>query len=134
MQVFNNNQVCRSYVTCSYINFILKENSYIIQFLSKLNQFESLNMSIVPQIENPTHQLYIGNSKKEININDIFIKDKIKCDLCEYTASKSTFLKHLVTIKHWISVQSFKIPIKFDVNYVIQFAYPKLHYKKTEKL
>ena len=100
MQVFNNNQVCRFYMTCSYIYFILKENSYIIQFISKLNQFESLNMSMVPQIENPTHKLDIGNSKKEINIHDIFIGNKIKCDLCEYTASKSTVLKHLVNIKH----------------------------------
>ena len=53
---------------------------------------------MVPKIENPTHKLYIGNSKKEINIHNIFIGNKIKCDLCEYTASKSTVLKNLVTI------------------------------------
>ena len=52
--------------------FILKEKSYIIQFISKLNQFESLNMSMVPQIENITHKLYVGNSKKEINLHNIF--------------------------------------------------------------
>ena len=75
-------------MTCSYIYFILKEKSYIIQFISKLNKFESLNMSMVPQIENLTHKLDIGNSKKEINIHDIFSGNTIKCDLCEYTASK----------------------------------------------
>ena len=63
---------------------------------------------MVPQIENPTHKLDIVNSKKKINIHDIFMGNKNKCDLCEYTASKST------------------VP-KFNVNYVIQFAYPKLH-------
>ena len=69
MQVFRNNQVCKIDMTCVYI---LKENSYMIQFISKLNQFESLNMSIVPQIENPTHKLDIGNSKKDLNIHNIF--------------------------------------------------------------
>ena len=54
----------------------------IIQFISKLNHFESLNMSMVPQIENPTNKLDIGNSKKEIHIHNIFIENKIKCDLC----------------------------------------------------
>ena len=53
MQVFNNNQACRFYMTCSYIYFISKENSYIIKSTSKLNQFESLNMSMVPKIEKP---------------------------------------------------------------------------------
>ena len=84
-------------------------------------------MSMVPKIENPTHKLDIGNSKKEINKHNIFIGNKIKWDLCEYTASKRTVLKHLVTINHWINVQSFEIPLKFYVKYVIQFAYPKLH-------
>ena len=55
---------------------------------------------MVPQIENPTHKLDNVNSKKEINIHDIFMGNKIKCDLCEYTASESTVLKNLVTIKH----------------------------------
>ena len=55
---------------------------------------------MVPQIENPTHKLDIGNSKKEINIHDIFSENKIKCDLCEHTVSKITVLKRLVTIKH----------------------------------
>ena len=64
MQVFKNNQVCKIDITCFYIYFILKENSYIIQFISKHNQFESLNMSMVPQIENPTHKLDISTSKK----------------------------------------------------------------------
>jgi hypothetical protein len=55
---------------------------------------------MVPQIENPTHKLDIGNSKKEINIHDICSADEIKSDLCEYTANKSTLLKRLVIIKH----------------------------------
>ena len=55
MPVFNNNQVLKFNMTCSYIYFILKEKSNIIQFLSKPNQFESLIMSKVPQIENLTH-------------------------------------------------------------------------------
>ena len=55
---------------------------------------------MVPQIENLTHKLDIGNSKKEINILDIFSGNQIKCDLCEYTASKITVLKSLLTIKH----------------------------------
>ena len=100
MQVFISNQVCKFYMTSSYIYFIFKEKSYIIQFISKLNQFESLNMSMVPQIENITHKLYVGNSKKEINFHNIFSWNTIKCDLCEHTASKSTVLKRLVTIKH----------------------------------
>ena len=87
-------------MTCFCIYFILKENSNIIQFNSKLNQFESLNMSMVPQIENPTHKLDIGNSKKEFNIHDIFSANKIKCNLCPYTANKSTVLKRLVINKH----------------------------------
>ena len=48
MQVFKNNQVSKIDMTCFYIYFILKGNSYIIQFISKLNQFESLNMSMLP--------------------------------------------------------------------------------------
>ena len=63
---------------------------------------------MVPQIENPTHKLDIGNSKKEINIHDIFSANKIKCDLCEYTANKSTVQKRLVIIKHSISVHFFE--------------------------
>ena len=59
MQVFNNNQVCKFYKTCSYI---LKENSYISQIISKLDKFESLNMRMLPQIENPTNKLDIVNS------------------------------------------------------------------------
>ena len=51
-------------------------------------------------MENPTHKLDINNIKKEIIIHNIFIGDKITCDLFKYTASKSTVLKHLVTIKH----------------------------------
>ena len=100
MQVFKNDQVCKIDKTCFNIYFILKENSYIIHFISKLYQFESLNMSVVPQIENPTHKLDVGNSKKEINIHNIFSMNKIKCDLCKYTANKSTVLKHLVIIRH----------------------------------
>ena len=100
MQVFKNNKVCKTDMTCFYIYFILKENSYIIQFIRKLNQFESLNMSMVPQIDNPSHKLDIGNSKKEINIHDIFSANKTKCNLCEYTANKSPVLKRLVIIKH----------------------------------
>ena len=46
-------------------------------------------MSMVPQIENPTHKLDIGNSKKYINKHDIFNANK--CDLCEYTAKKALF-------------------------------------------
>ena len=72
MQVFNNNQDCKFDMTRSYIYCILKENSYIIQFISKLNQFELQNMSMLPPIENLTHKLDIGNSKKKINIQDIF--------------------------------------------------------------
>ena len=34
------------------------------------------------------------------NIHDIFSGNKIKCDLCKYTANKSTVLKRLVIIKH----------------------------------
>ena len=64
MQVFNNKPVCKFDMTCSYIYFISKEMSYIIQFISKPNQFESLNMSLVPEIENRKHKLDIGNSKK----------------------------------------------------------------------
>ena len=52
-------------MTCSYIYFILEENSYKIQIISKFNQFESLNMSMVPQIEDPTHKLDSVNSKKK---------------------------------------------------------------------
>ena len=62
MQVFKNNHVCKIDLTCFYIYFILKENSYMIQFVSKPNQFISLNMNMVPQIENPTHKLHIGKS------------------------------------------------------------------------
>ena len=69
-------------MTFSYIYILLKEKSYIIQFVSKLIQFESLNMSMVPQIRNLTHKLDIGNSKKEIKIHDIFSGNKIKCELC----------------------------------------------------
>ena len=100
MQVFNNNQECKFDMTRSYIYFILKENSYIIQFISKLNQFELQNMSMLPPIENLTHKLDIGNSKKKNNIQDIFSGNKIKWDPCEYTASKSSVLKSIVTIKH----------------------------------
>ena len=107
MQVFKNNQVCKIDMTCFYINFILKENSYVIQFVSKPNQFESLNMSMVPQIENLTQKLDIGNSKKKNNIHYIFSANKIKCDLWEYTANKSTILKRLAIIKHSISVHFF---------------------------
>ena len=57
-------------------------------------------MSMVPQIDDLTHKLDIGNCKKEINIHDSFSWNKIKCDLCEYTASKSTVLKRFVTINH----------------------------------
>ena len=64
MQIFKNNQVFKIDMTCFYMYFIVKENSYIIQFISKLNQFESLNMSMVPHTENPTHKLDIGKSKK----------------------------------------------------------------------
>ena len=71
---------------------------------------------MVPQIENPTHKLDIVNSKKEINIHDIFMGNKIKCDLCEYTASKSNVLKNLVTIEHLIIVHSLEILMKFYVN------------------
>ena len=100
MHVFNTSQVSKFNMTCSYIYFILKEKSYIIQFISKLNKFDSLNMSMVIQIDNLTHKFEIGNCKKEINIHDIFSGNKIKCDLCEYTASKITVLKSLLTIKH----------------------------------
>ena len=84
---------------------------------------------MVPQIDNLTHKLDIGNCKNEINMHDILSGNKIKCDLCEYTASKSTVLKRLVTIKH-----NNEIPMKFYVNYVIQFVYPELHLKNTAKL
>ena len=59
MQVFNNKQVCKFDMNCSYVYFILKERSYIIQFTRKLNQIESLNMSMVPQIRNLTHNYKI---------------------------------------------------------------------------
>ena len=127
MQVFISNQVCKFYMTSSYIYFIFKEKSYIIQFISKLNQFESLNMSMVPQIENITHKLYVGNSKKEINFHNIFSWNTIKCDLCEHTASKSTVLKRLVTIKHKNKCAFFLNPFRIYVKYVIQLSYPKLH-------
>ena len=79
MLVFNDNQIRKFYKTCSYIYFIFKEKTYIIYFISIFNQFESLNMSMVPQIDDLAHKL---------------------CDLCEYTVSKSTVLKRFVTIKH----------------------------------
>ena len=59
MQVFKNKQVC---IDMTYIYLILKENSYIIKFISKLNQLKLLNMNMVPQGENPTHKLDIGKS------------------------------------------------------------------------
>ena len=58
-----------------------------------------------------THKLDIGNSKKEINGHDIFSENKIKCDLCEYTASTSTVLKHHVTINLKKIVQSVDINV-----------------------
>ena len=127
MQVFNSNQVCKFYMTSSYIYFILKEKRFIIQFVSKLNQFKSLNISMLPQIENITHKLYVGSSQKEINLHDIFSWNTIKCDLCEHTASKSTVLNCLVTIKHKNKCAFFQIPFKFYGKYVIQLSYPKLH-------
>ena len=75
---------------------------------------------MVPSIHNLTHKLVIGNCKKENNIHDIFSGKKIKCDLFEYTASKSTVLKRLVTVVHSNKcVQTFEIPMKFYENYVI---------------
>ena len=75
---------------------------------------------MVPSIHNLTHKLDIGNCKKEINIHDIFSGNKIKCDLFEYTASKSTVLKRLVTIMYSNKcVQSFEIPMTFYENYMI---------------
>ena len=59
MQVFNNKQVCKFDLNCSYVYFILKEESYIIQFICKLKQIESPNMSMVPQIRNLTHNYNI---------------------------------------------------------------------------
>ena len=47
---------------------------------------------MLPNIENLTNKFDIGNSKNKINIHDIFSGNKIKCDLCEHTASKSTVL------------------------------------------
>ena len=99
-KLLHNNKVCNLYITCSQIYFIFKEKSYIIHFISQFNQFESLNTSMVPKINNLTQKLDIGNCKKKINIHDIFSGNKVKCDLCEYTASKSTVLKRLVIIKH----------------------------------
>ena len=89
MQLSNSNQVCKIDMTWSFIYFIFKEKSYIIQFISTPNQFDSLNMSMVPDIDILTDKLDIGNSKKkQINIHDIFSGNKIKCDLCEPSASK----------------------------------------------
>ena len=59
MQVFNKKQVCKFDMNCSYVYFILKEKRYIIQFISKPNQIKSLNMSMVPQIRNLTHNYKI---------------------------------------------------------------------------
>ena len=47
-----------------------------------------------------TSELEVVKTKKEINTNDILGENKIKCDLCEYTASTNTVLKRHVTIKH----------------------------------
>ena len=102
MQIFNSSQIRKFGITCYYIYFILNEKGYIIQFISKLNKFESLTKSMVPQIENLTHILDIGNTKREINIWDNFSENKIKYDLFEHTASKSTVLRRLVIIKHEI--------------------------------
>ena len=78
MQVFKNNQVCKIDMTGFYIYFILKENIYIIQFISKHNQFESLNMSMVPQIENPTHKLDIWVCLKPTLVRESFQTKTIK--------------------------------------------------------
>ena len=74
-------------------------NSITPQLITPIQIGEATESELI-QIDNLTHKFEIGNCKKEINIHDIFSGNKIKCDLCEYTASKSTVLKRLVTIKH----------------------------------
>ena len=83
----------------------------------KLNHFKSLNKSTPQQIEKLTHELDVVKTKKETNIYDVFIQNKIKCDLCEDTASTSTALKCHVTVKHKKIVQSGKFPmtLKFEL-------------------
>ena len=66
----------------------------------ELNHLKSLSKSTPQQIKKLTHELDVGKIKKEINIYDVFMKNKIKCDLCEDTASTSTALKCHVTVKH----------------------------------
>ena len=72
MQVFNNKQVCKFDINCSYVYFILKEKSHLIHFICKLNQIESLNMRMVPQIRNPTHNYKILVTARNKLIDMIF--------------------------------------------------------------
>ena len=60
------------------------------------------------QLEHITIELEVVKSKKEINSKDSS-SEKIKFDLCEYTASSSTVLKRHVTMKHKKDVQSLDI-------------------------
>ena len=59
-------------LTLTVPSFISSLKKRVTSFNSSINQIESINMSMVPQIRNLTHKLDIGNSKKEINRHDIF--------------------------------------------------------------
>ena len=63
------------------------------------------------QMDSLTIELEVVKSKKEINSNAT-LTEQNKCNLCEYTASSSTVLKHHVTMKHKKDVKDLDIPTK----------------------
>jgi hypothetical protein len=109
---FNINEACKFSATCSYLHVINKEKGDICQLTSIVHELKSMIKIMSQQIEHLTFELEVVKSKKEINSNNIS-SEKVKCDLCEYTASSSTVLKRQVTMKHNKDVQSLDIPTHF---------------------
>ena len=92
--------------------FFKFEFEFVIQCIILTNQLESLIKIMLHQIENLTFQLEVDKTNKEINTNDVVSQNKVKCDLCEYTASTSIGLKRHVTMKHKNNMQSVEIPVQ----------------------
>ena len=78
----------------------------------KVYQLESLIKTMSQQIENLTFEVKVIKTDKEINTNDIVSQIKVKCNLCEYTASTNTVLKRHVTMKHKNNMQYVEIPVQ----------------------
>ena len=103
---------CKFGEHCSYKHVDNNNQNDLSELTRKVNQLESLIKTMSQQIEKLTFELEVVQTDKEINTNDIVGQNKVKCDMCEYTASTSTVLKRHVTMKHKNNIQSVEIPVQ----------------------